>query len=451
MPSKALPPLPWGLSQQGRSEAYYTGSNSILTNRILQRAPDYAAVGGSYGGSSSGGGGGADNVDAVLQQWRELTSDRSNQYQQDVHPPRNKAAGAKKQNKGSQHGRKGAFNVDRLLHPWQRDMNRMKERLKSGLPLEVEEEEEQGGGGGPDSNGADGSYGDNEDGYGNGNGQGYSSHEGDGGGDDYDDGYSDDRQIHTADHHHQQQNSGSTKSKPTRLQALSAGANAPDKSKGRRGGDKNKKQGLQDQGRGGLLPALQLNSFTSGASTNTTSTTSTTTSTSANTAVPKTSLQQLKRIEASWGTEEPASRGGAVNSSNSNTYSGNSNSSPKKLNPAIITTSTGSSSGSLSSSSGVGDGGGGLQSSAAVNRVGNALLGGLNLPADSNKPLGRVATSESIPEHHEAQISRPPVYPPRAAGGGGAGGDRDGGDDDGDDDEEGSDEEIGWSPFAVRA
>lgn len=367
----------------------------------------------------------------MQQQWRELTSDRPGQQDS---PPRNKAH---KIGKKKAPQRKGQFNAERLLHPWQRDMLRMKEKLKNGVPLENDKDIDH------HQNYEQGEFGtaiDGDDYEGN-----FVFNYGSEENDDVVDmgtyGEPPGRQVHSADY----SSHGPTHSqypdlhqgKPGRLQALSAG-HAQDKH--RRHKDKTPQL---PEGRGGLLPTLQLNTYTGSAST----TSSTSGAGKAPAPGPKTSLQQLKSIEASWADEVDDRP---------------STSSPKRVQQQVKSTAT---AGSPSSSIGSGLGSG---NSAAVNRVSNALLGGLNLPphSASGKAMARIGSTESIPEHHEQEqeldsrrghhvqpaahtsssTNKPPIHPHKGSVGSGDG-DSDGGEDDVSD----SDEEIGWSPFAIRS
>ena len=128
VPSRALPPMPWGLSQDGRSEAYAQASTSILAKRILDREPDMVP-GGRYGASyAAGRGDSAEDAatDEVLQQWREMTS---------VHRGAGAAEARDTRRRMRKHPKLAKipsqpFNAERLLHPWQRQMNAMKRKLK---------------------------------------------------------------------------------------------------------------------------------------------------------------------------------------------------------------------------------------------------------------------------------------------------------------------------------
>ena len=126
--SRALPPMPWGLSQDGRSEAYAQASTSILAKRILDREPDMVPAG-RYGATyATGRGESAEDAatDEVLQQWREMTS---------VHRGAGAAEARDTRRRMRKHPKLAKipsqpFNAERLLHPWQRQMNAMKRKLK---------------------------------------------------------------------------------------------------------------------------------------------------------------------------------------------------------------------------------------------------------------------------------------------------------------------------------
>eukprot|EP01032_Pedospumella_encystans_P021682 gene21682-24586_t len=127
VPSKAVPPVPWDLSKEGRSEAYARNSNSILTRRILEKAPDLVPSHRQRASDAHRNSGDSD-TDAVLAQWRQLTRDRPSQEEEMYEAERQRRA-----RKLVKPVKKAiAFNPDRLLHPWQRDLNAMKNKLKSG-------------------------------------------------------------------------------------------------------------------------------------------------------------------------------------------------------------------------------------------------------------------------------------------------------------------------------
>jgi hypothetical protein len=357
VPSRALPPLPWNLATEGRSEAYAQASNSILTRRILQRLPEAMPLGArDYQGQSLEGNGSLAESE-LERQWQELTTQQARVAHYTEGPLGRSKNG---------HGRPGKlaklpshqFDADRLLHPWQRQMNAMKRKMRADeqAALEIGEAALESG------SAAEWEYTEGA------------------------------RQSHSADYQYAARSSSTSPAPQPRPHPLSAGPGS-----GMRDAAAPSVRGSKS------LPALSDH------------------------AVPRTGLQHLQSIDAAWvSTDRPPT----------------SSPSAKHRGPPVDT-------------------GPALRDKAAVGRVGAALLGGLySAPAvgSSSRAASFRSATEAIHESEEetehtpgdsrgSPGRRPSVHPHNASAGahGTSASDEDG--NSGDDDEE---EEIGWSPFAVR-
>jgi hypothetical protein len=291
--------MPWNLSSAGRSEAYARGTDSILTRRILEKAPEMSLNGG-YG-------------EEVSQQWANLTAPPNVERQQ----PRRVQKLAKLPARPAK-----AFDPDRLLHPWQRQMNAMKKKLlgQEGGEDDYAGEDEQG---------------------------------------DYEDEVEDvpvPVPVPARQQLQQQKQQTAQRAAPEqRLQPIATSSSAPS---------------FNSRSQAASLPPSDG---------------------------PKTGLRQLQSINSSWGDSEPQAAP-----------------SPNKSFKNALGFPTDSS----------------VRSSAAVERVGNALAEGLSQSSDSTA---------------FEQQGKPPAHP-RSKSAAAAQGNSSGGEESESDD----DEEIGWSPFAVR-
>lgn len=448
MPSKALPPVPWGLNKEGRSEAI-ANSNSILTRRILQKAPDQvsshraAQAGRTHSGDAE--------TDAVLAQWRQLTRDREEEYLQPK--PRKPLKPVKKVG--------AAFNPDRLLHPWQREMNAMKNKIRNGedpnapdrkYPESQMDEYDLYGDsidGGYDYDPQDPSNAANYNaGQGYGSGYHYEGEEEEDAEDAGVFGTIPPRNAHSAELYHHNMLQAPP---PQRAQALSAGHNAKKKSIETRAA---KVQGAKNLPKGGVLPSLSPPAVS----------TKPYGSQSTPALVPRTRSEKLKSIDSSWGAEmrsnsddsqerPPTSGPNSPTARRSNEYD---NSLSGSFGSPLVDTNR--SAGALS----------------AVSRVNNALIGGMNRSHSFNGNSSfRLGTSESIPEHGEGlddneEYESPQKSPVKSMHSAGARGSASAGrppvgrgavvsrkdessDDGGEDDDDDDDEEIGWSPFTITA
>jgi hypothetical protein len=392
-----LPARPWNISGEDRGEAYAKASDSILTRRILQKVPDYR---GGYMGM--GGEGAGENDDALHQQWRELTSDLP---QQDS-PPR----GGGLQPLARQQVKRvtpAQFDSDRLLHPWQRDMKKMQEKLKtdgvSSLPAEERRKimKKELAGPGPDSL----------------------------------------RHSQSVSHLH-----GSVQLEPIQ-QGRSGGVGGGGGGSGRGVQEKSNRKGKKDlppsSTKGGtLLPALDpVRSKSVGA-------------------IPLASQQPYRQSQGSAVVGFPDEEDSL--SEDGKRYVGGSRGSPGKRN--------GSQHGALADGGGISSAFGsplknGSNKSSAISRVENSLVDGMGSPlrgASSKQPSVQVDSDDDddyrydIDKYRDRAVGqKPPVHP--AGGGGGGGGGRGGSraleddGDDGDDDDDDEEEAIGWSPFAINA
>lgn len=463
VPSKAVPPVPWDLSKEGRSEVYARNSNSILTRRILNKAPDLVPSHRHRATDSQAHRNSGDSdTDAVLAQWRQLTRDRPSQEEEMYEAERQRRA-----RKATKPAKKAtAFNPDRLLHPWQRDLNAMKNKLKNGedpnAPDRYDPESR------PDD---DNLYGESID-------EPY----------DYDSHYpardanelnsqyiyEEDqenvedvgvfgssppmRHIHSAEMLHRVDAELQT-SPAEHVHPHSAGYNTKKKTSTittRTG----KVIGAKNLPQGGVLPVLQDKVAGSTKSYG---------SQSMPALVPRTGLEKLKSIESAWNGTHSDSHNDHIPSQEPSTLSNN------NVSPSVRQNNENHGNGSSgvfgsplvdkSKNSGV---------SNVVNRVNNALLGGMNQSFGMNNSF-RLGTSESIPEHEEG-LEDEDYESPRAAqhtstavraaprvgippsgrivqnsleSGQVSNKTKEESSDDGEDDGDDEDEEIGWSPFAI--
>lgn len=463
--------MPWGLAQEGRSEAYARNSNSILTRRILEKAPDLVqsnrrrVPGESLGQSQAHRNSGDSDTDAVLAQWRQLTRERPSQEEEMYEAERQRRARkvAKPAKKTT------AFNPDRLLHPWQRDLNAMKNKIKNGEDPNAPDRRD------PESQPDDDHlYGDSID-------DGYeydpsdptnaANYYGSGGAglqymyeQDYPDEADDvedagtfgaipSRSVHSAELAHrvdtELQNSAAQ-----RTHAHSAGYNSKKKpasittKTGKVLGAKNLPQG-------GVLPSLGEKA---------TAPMKLHGSQSMPALVPRTGLEKLKSIDSAWSASRGSGNGDDIQERPTTSDHSNSSSAGRGH-----TTSANDASGAFGSplvdktkNAGVVN---------AVNRVNNALIGGMNQGFGTSMSSSfRLGTSESIPEHGEGLddedyesprrsnvTHHSSVSPLRKVGVPPSGrsaqkkpkeeSSDEGEEDDGDDE----DEEIGWSPFTITA
>lgn len=386
VPSRALPPVPWGLAGEGRTEAYVKNSNSILTRRILQRAPDNQTTQQPHSHSRDL------EADAVLAQWRHLTQERP-QEEDDGYRARRKVPKAVKK-VGA------AFNPDRLLHPWQRDLNAMKNKKKNGGDSEDPYHHQ------PDSQRSSGEllgasidyeY-DAADSHNAARYQGssprYGYHDDEGDDDDAEDvgvfGAPPERNAHSADYYHAPSYGthtdasvlGPPPQQQQRLQALSAGGNNNRKKKST--AMPAKVLGAKALPKGGVLPSLGMGVGAAGILLTPE-------------LGPRTGLEKLKSIDSAWA-------GGNNTDNNKNTGTGDDPGDQgdrrHKRDLQDAAAASPSSSGAFGSPLLDNQSKSGAALS-AVSRVNNALRGGMSLSASLNSSSFRLGTSESIPEHGE--------------------------------------------------
>mmetsp|Transcript_79953 Transcript_79953/g.156764 ORF Transcript_79953/g.156764 Transcript_79953/m.156764 type:complete len:210 (-) Transcript_79953:16-645(-) len=155
--------------------------------------------------------------------------------------------------------------------------------------------------------------------------------------------------------------------------------------------------------------------------------------------VPKGGLQKLKSIDAAWGSEG-SDRGSTTNTPTFSQTSANSLGSPLAADKYST-------------------------AAASIDRVGNALIGGLSSSQSNNSVNSKINAGNrinTIPEQEDSKFgtntdntTKPPTHnktaaPTAAAFANDSGDGDDDYDDGGEDEEDDDDEEIGWSPFAVR-
>lgn len=138
-PSGTLPPLPWNLADSQAREVYEKAGNTFVKNIVAKQATDYAyqnsGIADRYSNSLRSGN---DDSTDVEEQWSKMVGTYKTQ-ETDVESIRSKKS---KKTVNSNSSTSHAFNVDRLLHPWQRDLARLKEeKLKRDRGESTEEPE----------------------------------------------------------------------------------------------------------------------------------------------------------------------------------------------------------------------------------------------------------------------------------------------------------------------
>lgn len=117
--NKLLPPLPWNLHDHEEQNAYIDQYvNKTATKRVLNSLPDY--------GSTSML---PTDEDSIFEKWNDVTQPRQPEIIPMRRPPSKSVSNKININ--------GDYNHERLLHPWQRDL----ENLKKQLPLDITAEE----------------------------------------------------------------------------------------------------------------------------------------------------------------------------------------------------------------------------------------------------------------------------------------------------------------------